>query len=133
MTQLFNRKNAGTVLLRIITGLLLAYHGLELFKPDTMNGYMAWDTIKALPFSKVMLYLGKGIELIAGILLALGLFTRVSAAFGAIVMLFICFFIGKGRFWYEDQHPFLFAMLCTVFVVFGSGAFALDKVIKKKL
>ena len=132
MTQLLNGKNTGMGLIRIITGLLLAYHGLEVFKPDIMDSYLLWDTIKALPFSKVMLYLGKGIELVAGILLALGLFTRISAAFGAIVMLFICFYIGNGRFWYEDQHPYLFAMLCTVFLVFGSGGFALDKIIRNK-
>jgi len=124
--------SGGMGALRIITGLLMTYHGLEVFKPDVMDSYLLWDTIKALPLSKFMLYLGKGIELVAGILLTLGLFTRISAAFCAIVMLFICFFIGNGKFWYEDQHPFLFAMLCTVFLVYGSGGFALDKIIRIK-
>jgi putative oxidoreductase len=132
MTRTWNGKNTGMGLLRIITGLLLAYHGLEVFKPDIMNDYLAWDTIKALPFSKVALYLGKGIELVGGILLTLGLFTRLAAAAGAIVMLFICFYIGSGRFWYEDQHPYLFAMLCTVFLVFGSGGLALSNLKKMK-
>ncbi len=132
MIYALSGKNTGMGLLRIITGLLLAYHGLEVFKPDIMDDYLVWDTIKALPFSKGFLYLGKGIELVAGILLALGLFTRIAAAAGAVVMLFICFYIGNGRFWYEDQHPYLFAMLCTVFLVFGSGGFALSNLKKVK-
>ena len=132
MMQSLNRTNTAMGLLRIITGLLLAYHGLEVFKPDVMNNYLAWDSIKALPFNKPVLYLGKGIELVGGILLALGLFTRISAAAGTIVMLFICFYIGNGRFWYEDQHPFLFALLCSVFLLNGSGALALSNKIKKK-
>lgn len=132
MTQLLNGKNTGMGLMRIITGLLLAYHGLEVFKPDIMNNYLVWDSIKALPFSKVMLYLGKGIELVAGILLALGLFTRISALFGAIVMLFICFYIGNGKFWYEDQHPFLFGMMALMFAVYGPGAWAIDNLKKQQ-
>lgn len=131
--NVFTGADKGMGILRIVTGLLMAYHGLEVFKPDTMHNYLEWESIRALPLSKYMLYLGKAIELIAGILLAVGLFTRFAGVFCAIVMLFICFFVGNGRFWYEDQHPFLFAMLCIVFVVFGSGAFAFDKVVKWKL
>jgi putative oxidoreductase len=131
-SSVFTSVDKGMAILRMVTGLLMAYHGLEVFKPDTMHTYLEWESIKALPFSKYMLYLGKGTELFAGILLAAGLLTRFAAVCCAIVMLFICFFIGNGRFWYEDQHPFLFAMLCIVFLVFGSGAFALDKVIKRK-
>jgi uncharacterized membrane protein YphA (DoxX/SURF4 family) len=50
----------------------------------------------------------------------------------AIIMFFISFFIGKGRFWYEDQHPFLFGMMALVFAVFGPGAWAIDNKIQKK-
>jgi uncharacterized membrane protein YphA (DoxX/SURF4 family) len=81
----------GLVAIRIITGLLVAYHGLVVFNSDTMKIYLEWDVIKALPFSNVMLYIGKSIELITGILFVLGLFARASALFMAGHMLFICF------------------------------------------
>ena len=74
----------------------------------------------------------KGFRVESRMLLALSLFTSAAAASGRIVILFICFYIGNGRFWYEDQHPFLFALLCAVFLLNGPGALALSNKIKKK-
>ncbi len=41
-------------------------------------------------------------------------------------MLFFCFFIGNGRFYYEEQHPFLFAVLVIIFIFTGPIKWALD-------
>jgi putative oxidoreductase len=122
----------GLVALRIITGLLMLYHGLEIFNAETMKMYQGWDVIKALPFSNIMPYVGKSIELVTGILFVLGLFTRVSAIFMSGNMLFICFYIGSGKFYYQDQHPFLFAMLALIFFFTGSVKFGLDNYFTKK-
>jgi putative oxidoreductase len=122
----------GMGVIRIVTGLLMAYHGLEVFSPEKMNMYMEWDSIRQLPLGKVLLFFGKGGELVTGILLVLGWFTRISALVMALIMLFICFFIGNGRFWYEDQHPFLFGLIATIFAVYGPGAWALDNLKKKQ-
>jgi len=122
----------GMAVLRIITGLLMAYHGLEVFSTETMNMYMGWDSVKALPAGNFMVYAGKAGELVSGILLTIGLFTRWAAVAMAVIMFFICFFIGSGKFWYEDQHPFLFGMMALVFTIFGPGAWALDNKISKK-
>jgi len=73
-----------------------------------------------------MAYLGKGLELVTGICLALGLFTRIAALFMFIDMIFICFKVGGGKFWYEDQHPFIFALLALVFFFTGPVKFGLD-------
>jgi len=122
----------GMAVLRIITGLLMAYHGLEVFSTETMNMYMGWDSVKALPAGNFMVYAGKAGELLSGILLTIGLFSRWAALAMAVIMFFICFFIGSGKFWYEDQHPFLFGMMALVFTIFGPGAWALDNKISKK-
>ncbi|MFT3682209.1 MAG: DoxX family protein [Ferruginibacter sp.] len=122
----------GLALLRIVTGLLMAYHGLEVFDTKTMNGYTEWDIIKKLPAPMLMVYLGKGIELVAGICLAMGLFTRLAAIFIFIDMIFICFKVGDGKFWYENQHPFLFALLALVFFFTGPIKFGLDNILFKK-
>jgi putative oxidoreductase len=34
--------------------------------------------------------------------------------------------VGHGRFWYEDQHPFLFALFGVLFFFTGPGAWSLD-------
>ncbi len=119
-------------LLRILTGLLVAYHGLELFKPDTLRGYTEWERIKDLPAAFAMVFVGKGIELLCGLLLAAGMFTRLAALLICADMLFICFRVAEGRFWYEDQHPFLFSLLALVFVFSGPVAFSLDQYWFKK-
>jgi uncharacterized membrane protein YphA (DoxX/SURF4 family) len=111
----------------MVTGLLVAFHGLEVFKPEVMRGYIGWDSIKHLPAPLLMVYIGKGGELLAGLLLAAGLFTRMAALFICIDMLFICFKVAEGRFWYEDQHPFLFVLLALVFFFTGPIAFSLDQ------
>ena len=123
--------NNGLAILRIVTGLLVMYHGLEIFNSETMNSYLQWEKIKVLPFPVVMTYLGKGIELIGGIGLAIGLFTRISALLITLDMLFICFYIGSGKFYYEDQHPFLFANLAMVYFFAGPIRYAFDKIIFK--
>lgn len=122
----------GLVLLRIITGLLMAYHGLEVFKPELIKGYSEWEVIKKLPAPLFMAYLGKGLELLTGVCLAIGLFTRVASLFMFINMVFICFKIGNGKFYYEDQHPFLFALLALVFFFTGPVKFGLDNYLFKK-
>lgn len=111
----------GLAVLRIITGLLMAYHGWEIFNARVMEGYTTWEVIKKLPAPAFMVYTGKAIELTTGILLTLGLYTRIATLLMAANMLFICFYVGKGKFYYEDQHPFLFAMLALVFFFAGPG------------
>lgn len=115
----------GLGIVRIIIGLLMAYHGLEIFNEDLMQGYVNWDTIKGLPAPKFMVYLGKGVELVSGILLTLGLFTRITSLAIIVNMLFICFFVGAGEFWYGDQHPFLFAVFGFLFLMTGPGAWSI--------
>ena len=126
-----NWKDNGLFVIRVLTGLMMFYHGLEVFKPDTMNSYQEWEVIKKLPFPVFLTYLGKVAELVTGIFIALGLYTRIAALIMAGNMLFICFYIGKGRFWYEDQHAFLFAVLAMVFFFAGSVKYGLDDYFRK--
>ena len=125
-------QTGGLVILRMITGLLMTYHGLEIFDEKIMQGYMEWDVIKNLPSPLFLLYFGKGLELVTGICLFAGLFTRVAALFMSIDMIFICFKVGNGKFYYEDQHPFLFALLALVFFFTGPVKFGLDNYFFKR-
>jgi putative oxidoreductase len=122
----------GLVMLRIVTGLLMAYHGLEVFDSKLMSGYLEWDSIKSLPAPKFMIYLGKGLELVTGICLALGFITRLAALFMFIDMMFVCFKVASGKFYYEDQHPFIFGLLALVFFFTGPVKFGLDNYLFKK-
>ncbi len=104
----------------------MIYHGYEVFDAKIMNGYLTWDMFKDGSMGKLLVYAGKVAELIAGVLLFIGLFTRLSAIVIAVTMLSISLFVGKGRIWYEDQHPFLFVLLALVFVFTGPGSWSVD-------
>ncbi|HEX7015423.1 MAG TPA: DoxX family protein [Cyclobacteriaceae bacterium] len=120
--------NEAIGLVRIIFGLLLVYHGHEVFRPEIMNSYLDWDLFKT-PSGKVLVYAGKASELIAGILLTLGLFTRVGSLLTIGTFCFITFVVGNGRFWYEDQHPFMFALFGLLFLMTGPGAWSFDRIL----
>ena len=120
-------RDNGLAVLRIITGMLMTYHGAEIFDRTKMLPYMEWDVIKSLPAPETMLYIGKGLEFVTGLCFVLGFFTRIAAIIMAIDMLFICFKVGGGKFYYQDQHPFLFAMIALVFFFTGPVKWSLDK------
>ncbi|WP_430895439.1 MULTISPECIES: DoxX family protein [unclassified Paraflavitalea] len=123
----------GIAVMRIITGLLMLYHGKDIFDSKLMHEYATWDTVKTFPAPLFMAYLAKGLEFVNGLLLAVGLLTRLNALSMAAVMLIICFKIGNGKFYYEDQHPFLFAMIAIMFIFTGPGSWSIDEAIEKRL
>lgn len=120
------------VVIRIITGLSMAYHGLDVFNAKLIAEYADWDQIKNLPIPLLWAYLGKGGELVSGILIALGLMTRLANLVMISIMLFILFVIGKGIFWYDDQHPFLFVLLGVIYFFYGGGKWSLDDYLARK-
>lgn len=130
MNKLFSPQplalEGGLALVRVIVGLFMIYHGWEVFDANKMKEYATWDVFKKFPSATFMVYLGKGAELVAGIMLAVGCFTRVAAIILICTMLFISFFVGNGKVWYEDQHPFLFVLLGLVFFFVGSGKYSVD-------
>ena len=123
---MYQRQGVGIV--RMIVGALMAYHGQEVFNPALMAEYTTWDTF-AGPNAGLMVYAGKTSELVAGLLLLLGLLTRIGALLTIGTLSYITFFVGSGRFWYEDQHPFMFVLFGVLFLFTGPGAWSLDGLI----
>jgi putative oxidoreductase len=119
--------NGGVALVRIITGALMIYHGIEVFDADKMKNYAKWLTDLKFPSPLLMAYLGKGSELVCGALLLVGLFTRPAALLLAVTMLVILFGMGHGKIFTDDQHPFLFVLLALLFFFTGPGKWSLDQ------
>ncbi len=116
----------GIAILRIILGLLVIYHGLEVFDADLMKAYMSWDSF-AGPSAFMLVYAGKSTELLSGVLLLLGFLTRVGALLLMGALSYVTFFVGAGRFWYEDQHPFMFVLFGLLFLFTGPSSWSLDR------
>ncbi len=63
----------------LIVRCLIGYIMIELFNEEAMNGYRGWPTDLKFPLPSFMATLGKLTELVGGISLILGLFTRMLA------------------------------------------------------
>jgi putative oxidoreductase len=136
MNKLFSTESLwqenGLAFIRIVTGIFMAYHGWEVFESTKIEEYAKWDSIKDMPAPLFMTYLGKGLELVTGLCFVFGFMSRTAAILMSLVMLFICFKIGNGKFWYEDQAPMLFVLLAMVTFFAGSGSFSVDRLLSKK-
>ncbi len=118
---------------RIVTGILLVYHGWEVFDAEKMKMYTGWFIERKYSNPAAWAYAGKIAELVAGIGFTLGLFTRLASLSAIGAFTGIIFILGgKGKIFQGDQHPFLFILLAFLFLFTGPGAFSLDGLIFKK-
>jgi putative oxidoreductase len=107
---------------RILTGVLFACHGAQKVLGafgGTPAGTPAW-----------IIWVGGGIELVGGALIALGLFTRVAAFVSSGEMAVAYFaFHAPGGFWPILNHGETAILYCWLFLYLaaqGPGAWALD-------
>jgi putative oxidoreductase len=130
MNRFFSSKglyaDAGITFIRILVGLFLVYHGMEVFDSVKMIEYAGWEIFKNSSFTPYLAYLGKTAEFVAGLLLIAGLFTRLACTITIGTMVYITFIVGTGKFWYEDQYPFLFAVLALFIFFTGAGTKSMD-------
>ena len=67
--QLQSWQSTGLTILRIITGMLILYHGLEVFDAAKMAEYGKWEKLSATPSPLLLVYIGKSLEFITGLCL----------------------------------------------------------------
>ena len=121
------------VIIRVVMGMLFIYHGRELFDSKEMAGFAAWlDKDLHFPLPLLMAYLRTGAEFFGGIMLIIGLFTRLGSFLICFTMLVAGFIVDKGDFFGEGEMPFAYAaILCTIFLA-GPGKLSLDHYFFKK-
>lgn len=125
MTKVFDANGVwrnGITIVRVLTGWLIFRYSWELFN---IGGLIDFLTDVKFPFPVFSAYAAKIIELLGGLLLILGLFTKWITPLLAITMLGVIYTIHKGNF-YEGEHPLLFLLLFAVFFFNGPGKISLD-------
>jgi uncharacterized membrane protein YphA (DoxX/SURF4 family) len=126
-------QDGGLALVRIITGILLMWHGWETFSQEKMTMYAGWFVERNYPSPAAWAYAGKIAELLAGIGFILGLFTRLASVAAILAFGGIIFILGdKGKIFQGDQHPFLFILLALVFLFTGGGKYSVDNYMFKQ-
>ena len=131
-----NKNDAGTVVLRVILGLTFFIHGLSKFQGGIGNTVGFFESLGILGF---LAYVVAIIELIGGIMLILGIGTRIVSVLFAVIMLVAIFtvklsvgFLGDGQMAGYELELALLAM--GVFLaIAGSSAFALgNKILRSE-
>jgi uncharacterized membrane protein YphA (DoxX/SURF4 family) len=124
-----NSFSNGLIFTRVATGLIISTYGFEIFDVKQIDGYEQWLADIHFPFPRWMAYLGKLVELVGGICLTLGLFTRLVTIPLVITMVVITFMMGDGNF---RSDSFLLLLLFMTFLFTGSGKWSLDHFIFSK-
>jgi putative oxidoreductase len=122
--------------LRALAGIWLIAHGWPKWQMGVAtfaaNSLARRGFEPALPLAWMVV----GIELVGGLLIALGLLTRLSAFLAAGHLAFITFFVtwANGFAWTRPggggwEYPAMWAMVLLFIAVRGGGAWSLDRVI----
>jgi putative oxidoreductase len=121
------------VIIRVVMGMLFIYHGRELFDVKAMSNFAAWlKKDLHFPLPLLMAYLRTGAEFFGGIMLILGLFTRLASFLICFTMLVAGFIVDKGDFFGEGEMPFAYAAILFTIYLAGPGKLSLDYYFFKK-
>lgn len=124
------------VFVRVIVGLWMAWYGKDVFITEWFEvRKISWGP-QGLGFDNpvLILYISKVSEIIFGILLALGLFTRLSAIILLIIMS-VAVVVGQqcNIFPYDKgEITFFYWLFTIVFLFIGGGRYSLDNLISLK-
>lgn len=123
-----NRNDAGAVVLRVVLGLIFLVHGLSKFQGGIANTVGYFDSLSIFGF---LAYVVALIELIGGIMLILGIGTRIVSVLFAVIMLGAIFtaklsagFLGNDQMAGYELELALLAM-AVFLAIASSSAFSL--------
>lgn len=116
--------------LRIVTGIIFAAHGYQKFFLMGIDGTTGFFTGLGIPLPGIAALVVATVELIGGISLALGLFTRLIAIPLAIDMASAIFFFHRGFFVPRGIEFVTMLMVSAIALsIGGPGAFSIDRMI----
>ncbi|MGQ0542740.1 MAG: DoxX family protein [Blastocatellia bacterium] len=122
--------NAGLALLRIFTGIALAFsHGIGKVPPG--EGLIAGTEKLGFPLPVFFAWSAGLAEFLGGIFLALGLFTRISSFFIAFTMLVAIVGVHGADPFNKQELAFLYFFIALAFLLKGSGDWSLDSFLRK--
>lgn len=115
----------GILIVRIFTGIMILPHGQELFDANSMKETLGFLNEIKFPLATPLGYLAKICEFFGGILIMLGLFTRIMTIPLIITMGVIIKIMGGGNI-FNDTSATLFLLLFLSIFFTGPGKWSLD-------
>jgi putative oxidoreductase len=132
MAELIGRFSAQTfAILRIVAGLMFAMHGTQ-----KLFGYPPMPKGMSGPLPPLMMVAG-GIELVCGILIAIGFFTGIVAfiASGEMAAAYFMGHASQGPFWPLENQGELAVLYCFLFLfvaAHGASIWSVDNALRRK-
>jgi putative oxidoreductase len=116
----------GALMMRLLLSATMIYHGYDKVIPHgALNHYTHYITTLHLPYW--LGYVSAFTELVGGLLLLLGLLTRLAAALVAINMYVAFFTVGIHQSFGIYTYILALAVIATMLLFYGAGALALDR------
>lgn len=120
----------GILFLRLVFGGLFSWHGYDALHHYDLYLSMSKSTIgldAKLEFNLVVFS-----QFIGGILILIGLLTRL-AVIPIFIAMSVAFFVAhKNDPFFQKELPFVYWLLCIVIFVLGSGRFSIDQLLQKR-
>ncbi|KOY84411.1 hypothetical protein AD998_20615 [bacterium 336/3] len=124
--------DSGILIVRLVVGIYFILHGHQLFNSKAMEGFANYLSKNLyFPLPLLMAYLRTGAELFGGIMLVLGLLTRLGAFLIMFTMLVATFTAGKGDIFGHAEMTVVYATICLTIIFIGSGKYSLEKYLLK--
>jgi putative oxidoreductase len=116
----------GALFMRLALGLSMSVHGYEKVIPRGALSHFA-HYVAGLGLPYWLGYISAFTELVGGVLLILGLLTRLSAALVAVNMLVAFFTVGLHQGFGIYNYILALAVIAIMLTFYGPGALALDR------
>ncbi len=131
MNKFINSPDLGLLVFRLFIGLSMAFaHGLSKVPPSSMF----IDGVAGMGFPLPTLFAwGAGLsELLGGLLIAVGLFTRPAALSLGVTMAIAAFVAHAADPFERKEMALLYLVACVLLCFQGAGRFSLDRIFRKK-
>jgi putative oxidoreductase len=110
--------------LRVVVGIIFAVHGWQKF--SNMDGTIGFFGQIGIPAATFFAYLVSIVELVGGIALIAGLWTRVAAKLLGIVMI-VATLVTIGKGFSMAELPLTLLAACFTLFCIGGGKYSMDK------
>lgn len=128
-----NFNAAGIAIVRVVLGVIMLAHGIQKFAVYTVAGFEGVLGEIGVPLAGLLSYVVPTVEVAAGALLILGLFTRIAGVLTLGVGLAALFTMHIGNGLFVDEGGYELVLLIAAsgagLALIGGGRFSLDAVV----
>ena len=119
------------LLLRLWVGLNFVFvHGMP--KVSDAEAFLSSEAVQDFPLPRVLGWFAILSELVGGLMITLGLYTRVAAAALLATMLGAAFVVHGGDPWASKELALGYAVLAVFFLAHGGGVMSIDGALDRR-